>query len=193
MHTQRQQALIQAAIHLTATEGIQKLTIRNVAAANGITEAAVYRHFESKHALLKAIIAYLHELLSPRFKRLHASDNGFSVSLQQFLVELFTLLQENSAFTLMLFAEETFNVDPELRPELKVLLESNLHHLTQFYTDAANQGCCRTDIDPSQLAMITFGAIRLTVSKWHLQQNTAILLAQAEPLHQSLSKLFSLQ
>ncbi|WP_298505800.1 helix-turn-helix domain-containing protein, partial [uncultured Sphaerochaeta sp.] len=58
---------IEAAIKLTATEGIQKLTIRNVASAICISEAAVYRHFESKHELLKAILGHLNAMLFPHF------------------------------------------------------------------------------------------------------------------------------
>ncbi len=70
MHTQRQLEFIEAAIKLTATEGIQKLTIRNVASAIGVSEAAVYRHFESKHELLKAILDHLNAMLSPHFTTL---------------------------------------------------------------------------------------------------------------------------
>ncbi|MDT3359753.1 MAG: TetR/AcrR family transcriptional regulator, partial [Spirochaetota bacterium] len=131
MQTPRQLELIEAAIKLTAADGIQKLTIRNVASAIGVSEAAVYRHFESKHELLKAILAYLDAMLSPRFEALLESKAPAFEALLSFLSDLFTLLEHNTAFTLMLFAEETFNVDPQLQTELLSLMEDNLARLVQ--------------------------------------------------------------
>ncbi|MDD3903943.1 MAG: TetR/AcrR family transcriptional regulator [Sphaerochaeta sp.] len=193
MQTQRQRELIEAAIHLTATEGIQKLTIRNVAAAIGVSEAAVYRHFESKHALLQAILEHLNTLLAPRFMLLLKQTDTPLAALKIFLDDLFSLLEHNAAFTLMLFAEETFNVDAELRPELMGLLEGNLSHLSSFYASIMEKGLCRTDLRPEQLALITFGTIRLTVSRWHLQKNENSLHAQLDALCNSLQTLFELQ
>lgn len=193
MQTPRQLELIEAAIKLTATEGIQKLTIRNVASAIGVSEAAVYRHFESKHELLKAILTHLNEILSPRFETLLNADASFSESLLLFLSGLFSLLEHNSAFTLMLFAEETFNVDPQLQSELLTLMEGNLSRLVLFYQKAIKAGSCRADLEPQQLAIITFGSIRLSVSRWHLQGAHTSLINQATPIANSLVILFNLR
>lgn len=191
MKTPRQLELIEAAIKLTATDGIQKLTIRNVASAIGVSEAAVYRHFESKHELLKAILAYLDAMLSPRFEALLESKAPAFEALLSFLSDLFTLLEHNTAFTLMLFAEETFNVDPQLQTELLSLMEGNLARLVQFFEKAIEKSACRSDLDPRQLAVITFGSIRLSVSRWHLQGASTSLTNQATPIVNTLITLFS--
>ena len=49
--TVRQQEIIDAALALIAEQGIQNLTIKNIAAALKITEPAIYRHFDSKHEI----------------------------------------------------------------------------------------------------------------------------------------------
>jgi len=190
MLTQRQLELIEAAIKLTATEGIQKLTIRNVASAIGVSEAAVYRHFESKHELLKAILDHLNAILSPHFTTLLNNEVPSFEALHTFLAELFTLLEHNTAFTLMLFAEETFNVDPQLRGDLLTLMEGNLSHLVLFFQKLIESGSCRSDIEARQLAVITFGSIRLTVSRWHLQGAQTSLTNQAAPIANNLITLF---
>lgn len=192
MHTQRQAELIEAAIKLTAADGIQKLTIRNVASAIGVSEAAVYRHFTSKHALLQAIINHLDSLLAPQFATLLSSDGSYADALLEFLSNLFSLLEHNDAFSLMLFAEETFNVDIELKPQLSQLLAKNLQQITRFYTRAMEEGRCRNDLEASHLALITFGTIRLTVSRWHLQPETLSLHAQAPVIGKNLNTLFAL-
>lgn len=54
--TVRQQEIIDAALALIAEQGIQNLTIKNIAAALKITEPAIYRHFDSKFAILDALL-----------------------------------------------------------------------------------------------------------------------------------------
>ena len=54
-HGDLRAALIAAATNLVDVEGHEAVTLRRVALAVGVTEPAVYRHFESKDALLGAV------------------------------------------------------------------------------------------------------------------------------------------
>ena len=54
--TVRQQEIIDAALALIAEQGIQNLTIKNIAAALKITEPAIYRNFDSKFVILDALL-----------------------------------------------------------------------------------------------------------------------------------------
>ena len=55
--TKRQNEIIDTALNLTASGGIQNLTIKNLADALGITEPAIYRHFKNKSEIVKTMIA----------------------------------------------------------------------------------------------------------------------------------------
>lgn len=54
----RRQEILQIAAGLFARKGYDGATIRNVAQACGITEAAIYRHFQSKSDLYEAVIRF---------------------------------------------------------------------------------------------------------------------------------------
>ena len=192
MLSPRQIEILEAAIQLTSEAGIQKLTIRNVASAVGISEPALYRHFASKHELLVAILEYLQQKIAHNFIGFIQPKGSSSEQFRLFLENLFTELEQNKAFALLLFAEETFNADPELRPQLNALLDNNLSTLTNYFTHIMDEGLCRNDIDAEQLALMTFGAIRLTVSRWHLKGEGDGLRSYAPLLHQSFVKLFTL-
>lgn len=62
--TKRQQEIIWSAVHLIDENGIQGLTIKNLSARIGFTEAAIYRHFKSKGEILSAIINIFREQVS---------------------------------------------------------------------------------------------------------------------------------
>lgn len=53
---QRREQIIEIAIQLFSQKGFNGVTTREIAAAAGITEAIIFRHFETKDQLYKAVI-----------------------------------------------------------------------------------------------------------------------------------------
>src|SRR4051812_24693554 len=66
-HTARQEELLDLALDLVRQVGISGLTVRKLALRAGFTEAALYRHFHNKQALLLAMVERVSEerLLAP--------------------------------------------------------------------------------------------------------------------------------
>ena len=56
MLSERQEQIIKASIDLIDNNGIQGFTIKNLSKAIGISEPAIYRHFESKFEILATIL-----------------------------------------------------------------------------------------------------------------------------------------
>ena len=54
--TPRQEELLDLALALTREVGLAGLTVRKLAERAGFTEAALYRHFHNKQALLLAMV-----------------------------------------------------------------------------------------------------------------------------------------
>jgi hypothetical protein len=72
-----------------------------------------------------------------------------------FLRTLHTIGTQHSLHT-HLFAEERFNVDPQLRGDILTLMERNLISFGPVFPKLIEPGFCRADIDPPSLAVITF-------------------------------------
>lgn len=53
-----------AALDLFAAEGVDAATTRRIAAAAGLSEGALYRHFPSKEAIARTLFAAIHERLA---------------------------------------------------------------------------------------------------------------------------------
>ena len=56
-HGDLERALVEAAVELIRTEGVDALTLRSVGAKVGVSRTALYRHFEDKAALLARVAA----------------------------------------------------------------------------------------------------------------------------------------
>jgi AcrR family transcriptional regulator len=51
--------IFDAAVELFAEKGYDRVSVRDIAGAVGVTEAAVYKHYASKDAILEAVFAYV--------------------------------------------------------------------------------------------------------------------------------------
>lgn len=57
--TERQREILERAFELVQESGLAQLTLKRVAERVGFTEAAIYRHFASKHELVLALVDLL--------------------------------------------------------------------------------------------------------------------------------------
>ena len=189
MRTVRQIELLEAAVSIVAEEGFSRLTIRKVAAAVGVTEPAVYRHFSSKLDLLIAIIEDLQEAIAPLFRRIAEGAETPEDLFGGFVAGLFSVLNENPAFAPLVFSEEAFHAEPELRPLLFRMMSSNLDILAGALAKMQGNGVIRSDADASELALMTMGSIRLTITRVHLSDGSIKLADQTGRLADLLANL----
>jgi TetR/AcrR family transcriptional regulator len=57
----RRRQLLEAALDLFAAKGFEGTTTKEIAAAAGVNEAIIFRHFPNKQALYSAVLDYRHE------------------------------------------------------------------------------------------------------------------------------------
>jgi len=105
--TARQQNILDEAIALLRDQGLPGLTVRRLAERIGFSEAALYRHFANKEALLAALMEHLAEerLLGP-VRRIAADDSREpGERLQAALDHQLTTLAELEGLPLLFVAE----------------------------------------------------------------------------------------
>lgn len=88
-HGDLKRALLVAAVPLLEAKGAEGLTLREVAAAVGVTHAAAYRHFEDKTALLAEIAESGFRDLARRLSRSVARANSDAASKMRGFAEAY--------------------------------------------------------------------------------------------------------
>ena len=191
MLTDRQQEIINAAMDIIVGQGTQKLTIRNVAKAIGVSEPAVYRHFDSKHALMVSLLETLQQSILPVFLEAKGHTGTLDNLRTALFQPLFARIEANPAFALFVFTEEAFHSDEELRPLLSRMLTDMISLMEEVMQKAQATHTCRTDLSARHIAMTLLGTIRLTITHWHLHGGDTPLQTQAAPLATSMATLFT--
>lgn len=191
--TDRQRDFLNAAIKIVSEDGLNKLTIRNVAAVVGVTEPAVYRHFPNKLALLSAMLEDLQSALLPHFQTLLEADLSSRENFSRFIYGLFDEFKQRPAYAPFIFSEEILNNEPQLRDKLQQVLKENIGVLKLSFEALQIDKKCRIDIAPEQLALLTLASIRLAVGRWHMNAGALRLKDLADELIETLGILFEFE
>ncbi|MDD3283417.1 MAG: helix-turn-helix domain containing protein, partial [Candidatus Cloacimonetes bacterium] len=70
--TKRQMEIVKAAIQVIAQQGYEKLTTKKLAQSIGVTDAALYRHFESKKELIRMVLCYFEQVSCEVIQRINS-------------------------------------------------------------------------------------------------------------------------
>lgn len=190
--TDRQRDFLQAAIDIVSRDGFSKLTIRNIAAAVGVTEPSVYRHFPNKLSLMTAMLEDLQSAIIPHFLTLRKGGGESEQRFTQFIQNLFRELKQRPASAPFLFSEEIFHNEPQLRNKLQQVMSENMSVLTEAFESLQVKNVCRTDIQPQEMAFLTLASIRLAVTRWHLSEGKIRLKDLEDNLATTLNTIFGI-
>ncbi|NOZ09077.1 MAG: TetR/AcrR family transcriptional regulator [FCB group bacterium] len=184
-YTDRQKQIIQASVQLIAQKGIQGLTIKNISRAIGISEPAIYRHFENKNDIILGIISLLKDSTSDNTAAESEKNSTFDAINAMFhgLTDRFV---KNPSLTAIIFSEEIFNNNSLLATPVRKMVKRNQDKLIAIIEKGRAMGEIRSDISARQLSNMIIGSFRFLVSKWHLTKFEFDLTGEAEELLNSL-------
>lgn len=187
--TKRQTQIISAAIQVIAAEGVQNLTIKNIALHIDLSEAAIYRHFASKMDILLAILAnFIAESQDSITKALKSDAEPLEMLGMIILSHLDNFL-ETPSLASVIFSEEIFQNDNKLSEEVYALMRTNLTAVIDIIKNGQLSGGIRTDIPADHIATIVMGALRLQVKTWKLSKFSFDLKEEGIKLWETINTL----
>ena len=189
MQTERQKEIVEASLELIARKGIQGLTIKNLAKTIGISEPAIYRHFESKTAILMSLLNNFIEMA--RFlSGLMDTSEGTAVEKIGFMfTKMLRLFSENPPMVSVIFSEEIFKNDELLKNRIVEILNLHTQTIEKIILKGKLEKNVRADIDVESLTLLAMGSLRLLVKKWDLNQGNFNLNTEGDKLIVVLGKI----
>lgn len=188
MQTERQNEIIQKALQLIDANGIQGLTIKNLSKEIGISEPAIYRHFENKEDIIMNILHMF---------RQHSEQIMIQVSKKETVPEQMDVLfeqymhsfQNNPSLVAVIFSEELFRNEGAQRELTSAIIAKNMTQVTRMLEKGVKQGTIRNDIPCEHLAYMMLGSLRLFVKNWQLSGFQFPLIEKGRELISSIKTL----
>ena len=180
--TKRQEEIIEVALELIAGKGMGSLTIRNIAREIGVTEPAIYRHFDSKYAILDAMLDKFTAMSSGVLDSIGTSGASGMEKIGNFLQDRYRRFAGNPKLAKVMFSEEIFQDDARLAGKVLAIMHSHREVICGYIEESVRAGEIRDDVDPASLFRIIFGPMRLLVKQWCLSGFAFDLVAEGEKL-----------
>ena len=146
-------AIITAALELFATRGVDGVSIRDIAAASGFSNPAMFRHFKSKEDLAKALFEACYRRLAVTMRReANAAGSNLRDVLRRSL-ELIESSPEGVHFVLENLRRYWRDLPKEVRT---ISLLGSMRHLIKVEQDA---GRIRRNVDIDLASALVLGAL----------------------------------
>lgn len=166
MSSERQKEIMAASLEIISAEGIQNLTIKNISGRIGISEPAIYRHYENKISILIAILDEFRTMSSKLFSEHSSGDITPVEKLKNIFRGLFNAFEKNPSMVSVIFSEEVFRNEPLLRQRISEIMDHNSSVIRTLVAEGQKSGDINDAIDPGYLTIIITGSLRMLVRKW---------------------------
>lgn len=179
--TPRQKELLDLALDLTREVGISGLTVRGLAQRAGFTEAALYRHFPSKQALLVALVGRIEERFLGRIlEAAGPPERPARERLADVVARHVETVLAIDGLPILLLAEATTAENRVLRDRLRATLGNYLAVLEGLIAEIPTGE--RGDRPPQELALVLFGISAATAIRHRLLPSPELEKTVAEEL-----------
>ncbi len=187
--SERQKEIIDVSLELIAENGIQGLTIKNLAKKIGFSESAIYRHYENKIEILVAILNYFKENTERLFTaELNAEGDGLT-KINHLFQNQFRIFSNSPSLVAVIFSEELFRNEAVLVKKVSEIMDNNFVTLTRIIKAGQEKNELRADVDAEHLAIVVMGTLRLFVKQWQMSGNSFNLLEKGDELSNSIEIL----
>lgn len=165
--TPRQKEILEASLAVIDTEGLKKFTMKNVAQRIGVTDAALYKHFPDKGAILGALQTLFKESTLDILAAIQADPGRDALGkLEIFVKGRAQQFQENRALTVTLFSEELFRGMASVSSMNQDTMDSHADLLMNIIREGQEAGTLKKDIPAAHMVMLLTGPMRLMVTGW---------------------------
>ena len=184
----RQKQIIDAALILIKQYGLTGLTIKNLAGQVNISEQAIYRHFENKLAILKALVLYFNQSLHEKLKARGKSDEILQ-DIEQIIVGHLEYFAAKPEMAALVYPEEVFQAEPLISTQVQETIEKRIDTITRIMKQAQQQGKVAANYSAENLALIIFGSIRIMITNWRFSGYSFDLVRKGKILANDLLDL----
>ena len=185
----RQASLIAAALALAAERSPADVTTAQLAQAIGVTQGAVFRHFESKEAIWLAVLDHMSERLLTLLKAAaepHASD-GLK-ALEAVFEAHVAFVIEHPGMPRLVFQELQQPGDTPLKAGVRQLMQAYRLLLLGLLQRASDQGQLAQGTALPAAAVLFMGSVQGLVMQSLLSGDVASMSAQAPGVFQLLRR-----
>jgi AcrR family transcriptional regulator len=159
-------AVIRAAAAVIRENGPRAATLKNIAGRAGITEPAIFRHFDGVDGLFEGMFFVFERLFSTLGASFQRPEKGMTRFIAGAKASVGVFAQSKDFAYLLIHAEHVFRGYDDFRKRIVVLRRNDQASAFSALEEARDLGELPPNADLKSIALAFQGAIHLTVHGW---------------------------
>ena len=176
----RREEIVLAALTLVANQGVKSMTIERIGRMVGLVPSAIYRHFNNKAAILKAVLGLIGERMRNNAIEVNKENSNSLEAIRKLLMRQVQLIMEFSAIPQILFSEEVYRENRELKTALHNMIKGFLNALTEIVERGQKEGRIRPDMESRRIAIMFLGLFQPSALLYHLNDGKFDIIKQVD-------------
>lgn len=157
---ERKEDILDAAARIVVRQGIAALTMATLASEVGVTSGALFRHFDTRDAILVALAQRTAEQL--RADLVESAAQDARAALGEFIrARLGTVSRAPSAPVMVLSPDVFLALPEEGRDALASVVKATFAHVARLIERGQREGSFREDVTPMSAATVVLGALAI--------------------------------
>ena len=152
-----QEQIKRAVLEIIASEGLARLSTRNLAKRVGISEGAIFRHFRTKQDIILGIMQDVKKDMVGGMRAAAAPGKPADKRLFGLMCAQIRYILKNEGMNILLFSEAAHYNDSVLKTEFHGILASQKKLLAGVIRDGIKEGLWRELISVEDAAMLYLG------------------------------------
>jgi len=178
----RQKEISAAVRKLIVKNGSEHLTIKAIAHEIGVTDGAIYRHFDIKNDILSFLVDDIEATLLDDFK-IHSTGGAVSPeALDKIIADHLSAIRQRKGVTFQVIAEIVSYGDQELNTKVCAVIHKYVACLKEILSTGVRSGVINPDTNLDAAARMFFGMTQGLVNLWALSYYKFDLEAEFQPL-----------
>jgi AcrR family transcriptional regulator len=176
---ERREEIIRVTLALASKKGVDDVTTQDMAQAMGVTQGAVFRHFQSKDAIWMAVMQWVRDHLMGVLGNAAAQGRDPLDALERMFFAHVEFISRHPAIPRVLMSEHLHRRSSALRRLVTEILLGYETKIDGLLADAQAQGLARADLDTHAAATLYIGMIQGLVLQTSILRDRRTLAAEA--------------
>jgi len=159
---ERKQIILETLARMLEENQGEPIRTAALAKSVGVSEAALYRHFDSKAKMLESLIEFIEETLFTRINIILAEEKSARVRIQQVLTLFLAFAEKNPGITRLLQGDILVGETRHLHDRVAQLFNRIETQLKQILREGEVQGTVKGSISATAKLLLAVGEGRIS-------------------------------
>jgi AcrR family transcriptional regulator len=189
MSTEKQKIIKTKALDIIGNDGLGALTIANLAGHIGVSDGAIYRHFDSKISIIKEILNDLFFEVSDQIMDEISREIAAGEKLRIVISSLYGMFERQPAYISLLFSEEYFVSDDDIFYLMHTIVNTMQLYIRQILEEGIKNREIKQRLNTTHITLLIMGSMRITVLNWRLKRSNGELNDSGKKLLETILEL----